>query len=298
LKDLLGQEIKAYAHRHNFQHPVSEGNRCWRLDYADHVLFHMDILPCVPEDTAFIQAIQPFRIDRRLAATSVAITDKRHPKYQQIATDWFSSNPRGLGSWFEDRARPAAAARMAELVRKMEYRSIDEVPSYRWKTPLQQAIQLLKRHRDVIFKDNPELAPISMIITILAAKAYRGELVLKDAIEGIVERMPQLVCTAKPRIPNPLNPNEDFADRWADDIRLEENFWLWHSQLAANLATLPNILDGGNVAHDVRKLFRVDLTHKQLQRSAIAATDSQPAEPKAGTFIHVPSSPRPWRQDG
>ena len=34
---------------------------------------------------------------------------------------------------------------------------------------------LLKRHRDLMFRDNPEFGPISMIITNFAAHAYRGE---------------------------------------------------------------------------------------------------------------------------
>ena len=97
LKELLGREIRAYAQRYHIQKPVDEGNRCWRLDYADHVLFHVDVLPCVPEDIAFIQTMQAYGVDPRLAATSVAITDKRHPKYEQITTDWFSSNHAGSG---------------------------------------------------------------------------------------------------------------------------------------------------------------------------------------------------------
>jgi hypothetical protein len=128
---------------------------------------------------------------------------------------------------------------------------------------IEQAIQILKRHRDVVFKDNPEWAPISMIITILAAKSYQGERTVKDAVEHIVDRMPQFVNASKPRIPNPVNPSEDFADRWAAERRYEENFWVWHTTVKAKLANLPEILAGGNVAAVVRKLFKVDLTEKQ-----------------------------------
>jgi hypothetical protein len=229
---------------------------------------------------------------------SVAITDKRHPWYEQISADWNRSNPRGLGGWFEAQARPAAAARIADLVRKMEYRSIDEVPSYRWKSPLQQAVKILKRHRDVMFRENPEWAPISMIITILAARAYRGELLLKDALEGIVARMPQFVSTSKPRIPNPVNPWEDFADRWASDRRYEENFWAWHSAVRADLANLPGALAKGKVATEVRTVFKVDLTEKQLQSLGTATAASIPAEPRTGPMIHIPEGPRPWQHDG
>ncbi len=124
-----------------------------------------------------------------LALKSVAITDKQHPQYRQITRNWPCSNPKGLGDWFEEQARPMALSRMAQLVRDKAYASIDQVPSYEWKTPLQRSIQVLKRHRDVMFKDNPQLAPISMIITVLAARAYRGEATLQNAIEGIVNRI-------------------------------------------------------------------------------------------------------------
>ena len=38
------------------------------------------------------------------------------------------------------------------------------------RAPLQRAIQLLKRHRDVMFADNPEVEPISMILTNLSGR--------------------------------------------------------------------------------------------------------------------------------
>lgn len=298
LKELLGQEIMAYAKRYGIVNPVDEGNRCWRLDYADDVLFHMDILPCLPEDLMPIHALLSLGVDPCLAAMTVAITDKRHPKYGQITDAWPGSNPRGLGTWFDDRARPAASARIEELVLKMEYRSIDEVPTYRWKSPLQRTIQILKRHRDVMFKDNSEWAPISMIITILAAKAYKSELNLKDAIDGTVERMPQFVNASKPRIPNPVNPKEDFADRWASDARYEANFWAWYSSIKADLANLAESIARGNAATQVRKLFRIDMTEKQLRYLASTAPVSIPAQPKSAPYIHIPDGPRPWRHNG
>ncbi len=187
---------------------------------------------------------------------------------------------------------------MADLIATKEYRSIDEVPTYRWKTPLQQAIQILKRHRDVVFKDNPEWAPISMIITILAARSYQGERTVKNAVEHIVARMPQFVIASKPRIPNPVNPSEDFADRWAADRRYEDNFWVWHSTLKSDLANLSETLQRGNVATEVRKLFKLDLTEMQLTKLGATSATSIPAEAKASPIIHIPAGPRPWQRDG
>jgi len=44
VKHLLGEEIKAYAKANGIKAPVIERNRCWRLDYADEVLFHMGLV--------------------------------------------------------------------------------------------------------------------------------------------------------------------------------------------------------------------------------------------------------------
>ena len=197
VKNLVGDEIKAYAEAHGFHDPAKEKNRCWRLNYADDISFHMDILPSIPEDQAFIARLEQLGVPHDLAKTAVAITDKRHPKYAVIDPDWPRSNPGGFAGWFEDRMRKVAQARAMQLVMERAYASVDEVPSYEWKTPLQRSIQLLKRHRDVMFKDNRDLRPISMIITTLAAHAYEGETNLHDALSHIIDRMPEFVRPSK-----------------------------------------------------------------------------------------------------
>src|SRR5262249_10895287 len=144
LKHLLGEEVRMYAAANGIKAPPGEGKRCWTLDYADKVCFHMDILPCVPEEERVIQAIIAQGVAPHLAATSVAITDRRGREYRLITPNWPTSNPSGLGSWFTDCARTGlAVSRIARLVDGIAYRSIDDVPSYDWKTPLQRAIQLL-----------------------------------------------------------------------------------------------------------------------------------------------------------
>ena len=64
LKTLYGSEIKAYAKANSMLAPVTGKNRCWRLVYADEVKFHLDTLPCVPEEQAVI--LQP-DVARRVA---------------------------------------------------------------------------------------------------------------------------------------------------------------------------------------------------------------------------------------
>lgn len=302
VKRLLGLEVKAYADANGIKAPPKERNRCWRLDYADDVFFHMDLLPCVPEDEETIRQIKILGVPVQLAISSVAITDRRLPEYRLITRKWPCSNPRGLGDWFEDKARPAALQRIAALVDGKTYRSIDEVPSYEWKTPLQRAIQFLKRHRDVMFRDSPEFAPISMIITVLASKAYRGEGTLREALKTIVEQMPRHVGEKKPRIPNPVNPGEDFADRWAGDPRYEKEFWRWHAKVKSDIEKLPFILERGDYVSESRSLFKVELTEEQKRslngllksRSLTAAAPllSPAVTPTSISFPDRPVTPR------
>jgi len=109
-------------------------------------------------------------------------------------------------------------------------RSIDKLPTFRWKTPLQRVCQLLKRHRDIDVQKESEAQPISIIITTLAARAYRGRGRPWRSTRAHIGRDGEFVNQAAPRIPNPVNPAEDFADKWSTEEgrkkRLEENFTL------------------------------------------------------------------------
>ena len=69
LKRLYGDEIKGYAQANGMLAPVEEHNRCWRLQYADEVGFHLDTLPCVPEDRRGRAPVGRGRRVARLGAT-------------------------------------------------------------------------------------------------------------------------------------------------------------------------------------------------------------------------------------
>lgn len=99
----------------------------------------------------------------------------------------------------------------------------------RARLPLQYVVQLLKRYRDVLFQGDPEIAPISIIITTLAALAYRGEGTITECLFGVLERMPNFVEQrgAVFAIPNPVQPSENFADRWHGDARKQAAFLRW-----------------------------------------------------------------------
>jgi hypothetical protein len=291
LKELYGGEIRAYAVAHNMLRPPTEHNRCWRLPYADEVDFHLDTLPCIPEEAIVIQRLADQGVMPHFANCAVAITDRRHPLYGQITTAWPSSNPRGFARFFEAKA---AMGRSRALLEGRIQAAIEDVPPYEWKTTLQQSIQLLKRHRDVMFYDNADLAPISMIITNLAANAYGGETDLFEAITNIVAQMPVFVRATRPRVPNPTQPEEDYADKWSKDPALEQNFWRWHSAVKVDLQRLPSFLANGNFHRNVGAIFRVDLTQEEIGELEFRTERRVPAIVKAAPAMIIPSAPRPW----
>ncbi|MBL1981168.1 nucleotidyltransferase, partial [Klebsiella pneumoniae] len=49
LKHLIGHELELYRNARGIKEELAEKKRCWRLEYADGLSFHMDIVPCVPE---------------------------------------------------------------------------------------------------------------------------------------------------------------------------------------------------------------------------------------------------------
>lgn len=298
LKELVKHEIKAYSEANSFKEPAKEKNRCWRLNYADHVSFHMDILPAIPDDDAFKASLVLLGVPKDLADFAVAITDKRHAKYEVIDNDWPRSNPKGFARWFEGRMRAVAQRRLDELVLNRAYASVDDVPTYEWKTPLQRSIQILKRHRDVMFRNARDGKPISMIITTLSTHAYRGETDLYAALSNIVEKMPDLVRDTAPRVPNPVNPAEDFADRWASDPQLERNFWNWHTQVAADLDNLAGQMTNEQIQKAVGNRFDVQLRADQLAELAGVAATAQLARPKTPPRVQITAAPKPWNRNG
>jgi hypothetical protein len=298
LKQLYGTEIKLYAKAHGMLAPVEEKDRCWRLVYADDDLnFHLDTLPCVPEEQDIIRAMIARGAPAHLAALAVAITDRRLPNYELITGMLLSSNPRGFAAWFEECCRPSAQGRMRQLVEGRVYASVDAVPPYEWKTPLQRGIQILKRHRDVMFRNNRDVAPISMILTNLAAHAYEGESDLWSALKGIVERIPRFVSETRSRVPNPADPVEDYADKWSKKPELEDHFWAWHMQVKADVAKLPSILAGRRLEVEVSSIFGVDLTQTEL-RGLAPIPSVKPTLIRTAPVVAIGNAPRPWGRHG
>lgn len=253
LKDQAGACLRDNSTYRSKMDP--EGKRCWTLTYAESAGsgFHIDVLPCVHD---FVTASTRY-------PGAIIITNK--PK-ATTTYEWLPSNPKGYATWFKERnttfnnvARMQKQAvfdglRMSTKGR-LAFASVADVPDQLVRTPLQRSIQLMKRHRDMCFADNPDFRPISIIITTVAATLYQGENDIQSALAGIAERLALhtglldshlfrvndkvaslgLITRTedgKWRLPNPANPYENFADRWHEDNHARARaFFDWVCQI-------------------------------------------------------------------
>ena len=222
LKEKVGEEVKSYARSNFMNSKPEEGRRCWALGYAGTYRFHMDILPSIPDGTSFTKSLNDIMLPNQWSTLAIAITDTTSPTYRLYSQDWPVSNPKGYAQWFTSRM-------MSKSVFKAMESRVEPIVEFREKTPLQQAIRILKRHRDVMFEGNSDDKPISIIITTLAAHAYNGELDLFTALLRIINQMEYHIQNQGGQviIPNPSNPRENFADKWQKHPERQKNFQKW-----------------------------------------------------------------------
>lgn len=239
LKELVGNEIKAYHRSQNMVKPVEEGNRCWVLPYADEAQFHMDIVPAVPNAFRQRKMLDARGLDTSWSETAIVITDRRSTVYDKITDDWQRSNPKGYAEWFKLRMGSIFEQRRRKMADSMRA-SVEQIPEYKVKTPLQSAIMLLKRHRDGMFVGRYDERPISIIITTLAAHAYKGEERVADALYTILKDMDRYMHHQNGVwvVANPSDPLENFADKWPFHPEREVAFFEWLEQARSDFGYL------------------------------------------------------------
>ncbi|MEQ8578548.1 MAG: nucleotidyltransferase [Balneola sp.] len=235
LKNRIGNELKVGRYESLLD---EEGQRCWTLNYAEGTRFHMDILPSTPDQ--FRKDIYEGRVDESYYNNALRMTDTESESYESSnRMEWPKTNPKGYSKWFKDQMIEQYKQKMNEAAIRLS-KSVEDVPHWKVKTPLQRAIQILKRHRDIMFGGDDE-KPISIIITTLAAKAYRGESNVFDALKTILSGMEHYIeedFSGYNRIKvvkNPVNPEENFADKWEKNQALQNNFYLWLAKAKSDL---------------------------------------------------------------
>ena len=236
LKELLGEEVQSYAKNKSMVYEPKNGKRCWTLNYHDEAKFHLDILPCVDDSKYFLEQLKilEYATTTSYKEKAVAITDKESEVYGEISDEWQISNPQGYFLWFRERSN--FLERRAILAEKFQM-NVEDLKEYKVKTLLQKTIQILKRHRDIMFQDTPEIKPSSVIISTLAARAYNGGDDLRYVLKYVIENMGTYVeeVHGEYRVLNPVNPLENFAHKWNKNYILKNHFDNWLKSARKNL---------------------------------------------------------------
>ena len=262
IKQMVGNRLKDHdTYRKMLD---DEGRRCWTLIYAeqDGIGFHLDSLPCVPNPVVAAD-VQP-----KYAVKAIDLTNRNDPGKPY---SWGKSNPAGFADWFADRQHETFTRLSALRKRDIQARysrvfaRVDDVPDQLVRTPLQRVIQILKRHRDIRFAGHRDEAdkPISMIITTLAAVSYQQETDVYSTLANLLDNIQRYQDTGiiqcvndKWLIPNPVNPAENFADRWNDkDSRKADAFFQWINWVREDIDEILNASTSGELETRLRRAF-------------------------------------------
>lgn len=277
LKNLVGNRIKL---REDLKKILKSSRRCWILDYpaeSEMPGFHMDVLPSIPNVES--------------KPSGILLTDTE-------LTRWQKSNPIAFAEWFKSCMEVILLERKTALAKSMKA-SIEDVPDWQVKTPLQRCVQILKRHRDIYFVGQLEdLKPVSIIITTLAAHAYRNEANIIDALNSIVNCMPEFIERKNGEwwVQNPVDKGENFADKWNEYPERRVAFIDWLKKVALDFSNLSNastIEEGLNQINDSFGAHTIDSVRKKYglkPRSLLPAIARiEPKIPALGDMTHVQS---------
>lgn len=237
LKAEVGSAVKRYFVAHdglpNAPTGCDERKRCWTLGYR--LRFHLDVLPAIPCEDG--------------SRTGILLTDKK-------LREWQFSDPLAYAEWFKAQMTDELQARRLVLAeaRRVEPEAI---PEHDVKTTLQLVVQILKLHRNQFFADDLDERPASILVTTLAALAYRGEMDVYDALLDAASRMPEFIERDgdKWTVANPVEPRENFADKWCGNPELATKFFDWLSRLEDDLTSAANFRGLSRVVGRLQESF-------------------------------------------
>lgn len=239
----LKRRMEEYAKKYGLT--IEAKNRCMRLNYAGD--FHMDILPGVQE---------------------ILFDENKLKVPDRELGNWVSSNPRGYANWFIAKANLVKESLLAKALKA------EKLPSdnFKNKKPLQRGVQLIKRYRDIYFQKDDTYKTSSIILTTIAGQFYQGEESIFDTVDNIVTTIRTKVnqSIGRLKILNPVNPNEDFTDKWDRESEFYDAFKKFSIHLYNEWQKLKQqhgIFEEGTI---LKGLFGDDIfKHAQLNQSRL-----------------------------
>lgn len=215
-----------------YEGKIENKKPCIRIQYADSAQFHMDV--------ASAQEL----VGTNDASINIARFDGDESYFYEI------SNPKGYIEWFKKTMQFESLQKSQRALYENCQTEVEELELSKMRTPLQKAIQILKRHRDIFFADrkNADDRPSSIIITTLCAMVYED---LREEYEknnvyltvvNMLEKFPAYVKKNKEGgyyLENPSNPKENFLKKWCVNPALVTAFEQWISKARTDIIYNP-----------------------------------------------------------
>lgn len=263
LKQAIGRRLKENGH---YAAILEEKPRCWRVNYANE--FHLDITPSIPNPACH--------------NGGELVPDKK-------LQCWKASNPKGYRAWFDHRAAMQPRLLLAKAEFAEARNQVEALPGpTKLKGLLRRIVQLAKHHRNLRFHDhNPELAPISIIITTLAAQSYEHctqnhvyttEL---DAVLDVIQKMPNFIGWQRIGAPiryavmNETTSGENFAEKWNTNPALARAFYDWHKALSADITSFTEVIGLDAAQTQLSACFGENTATKVMDRYTAAISTAR-----------------------
>ena len=192
-------ELKRRLNEHEtYKNLLEPKSRVLRLNYSGD--FHMDLMSGIQDN--------PFDENK------IRVPDRELGK-------WVSSNPRGYAIWFMAKANLAKYSLLEKALRAEQI----QADNFENKKPLQRAVQLIKRYRDIYFEKDGSYKTRSIILTTIAGQFYSGEESIFETVDNIIKKIrSEFSFPQRIKIYNPVNSEEDFTDKWDDEPKYYEAF--------------------------------------------------------------------------
>lgn len=177
---------------------LEKKDRCIRLYYSGD--FYLDLMP----------AVTFFRPDHD--STRLLVPEEQENGIYQLEM----VDPIAMMTWFEKQCDLEKTFNSLKAL--SEHRDFEAMPlttEDAKKSVLKQAVQLLKRARDVYFTNDPEAKKIlkSVVILTVAGELYYGQRDLYALVELILNKLDQLtVDFSNMKLSNPMHGEENFLE--------------------------------------------------------------------------------------
>lgn len=216
-----------------YEDKIQDKKPCIRIQYADSSQFHMDIASAKSIEDCLDKSIEIARFDGD--------------------TEYYydPSNPKGYVEWFKQVMKYEEILLEKRAFSANAETEVEKLSLTKIRTPLQKAIQILKRHRDIYFadKENSDDKPSSVIITTLCGLSYESTLPYMNKKENVYSTIRNMLNNFSRFIQydsvegwylfNPSKNDENFLKKWKDNDALKAAFDDWARQAKMDILTNP-----------------------------------------------------------